>query len=128
MRGTCVALVVSLALAACEAEVRGGAKQADATRDEGETRAWSERLSRIAKSFEALGRVDDAGRMAPTDCRAPEPARARASASPDEATHGGKKLYSVFAKAPEPYRALTGISPMRARETPMDVDGTEGCS
>jgi hypothetical protein len=89
---------------------------------------FADRLLRIAASFPALGRVDDGGRMAPTDCMMPSRPRARATASADAATHGGDKVYSMFAKDPASYRALTALHARRARVEPLDVDGTEGCS
>jgi hypothetical protein len=91
--------------------------------------AWRERMLRIAKSFPALGRVDDGGRMSPADCRMPDRAAARFSASDDAATHGGSKVYSIFARDPVPYRKLTDLFVMsHPRDDPMDVDGTEGCT
>jgi hypothetical protein len=113
------ALAVS-SLAACRAERASGTSEPSG--------AWRDRLLRIAASFPALGRVDDGGRMAPTDCMMPSQPRARATASVDEATHGGDKVYSLFAKDPASYRSLTGVRATRARAEPLDVDGTEGCS
>jgi hypothetical protein len=73
--------------------------------------------------------VDDAARAAPTDCRMTSlPPRLRRTASADAETHGGDKVYAMFAKDPAPYRALTGLDALYARDEPMDVDGTEGCS
>jgi hypothetical protein len=89
---------------------------------------WTHRLARIAGSFRELGRVDEGGRMAPTDCVDPASPRARSTASADASTHGGEKVYSMFAKDPAPYRALTGIFVRNGRDGPKDVAGTEDCS
>jgi hypothetical protein len=138
MRRSPFAAVASLALlAACEPDgPPPPAAEGRAATPAGDVDAWRARLLRIAKSFPELGRVDEGARVAPTDCALPDltgrggPARpaARPTASDDAATHGGLKVYSVFAKDPKPYRALTDVAFSRARDEPMDVDGTEGCS
>jgi hypothetical protein len=61
------------------------------------------RLGEIAREYPSYGRVDDVQRRAPTDCRAPEPAPLRQSASRDLETHG-RKLYYLYAKDREAYR------------------------
>ena len=69
-------------------------------------------LAEIATRYPSYGRVDDVQRRAPTDCRAPEPAPPRLSASRDPETHG-RKLYFLFARNHEAYRMV--------RELPQPV-------
>ncbi|MCA9573919.1 MAG: hypothetical protein R3B40_27380 [Polyangiales bacterium] len=54
-------------------------------------------------AHERWGRVDDRLRVAPFDCRLPPPPPAHRSQSADVATHGGGKLFTVFALDPETY-------------------------
>jgi hypothetical protein len=58
---------------------------------------FQKKLLQVTKNYKSWGRVDDEARWAPLDCRAPNPAKVRFSASPDADTHG-QKLYSLFAK------------------------------
>src|SRR5687767_7709592 len=67
------------------------------------TSASDARLVGVARDYPAYGRVDDLLRWAPTDCKAPAPARPRPSASRDPDTHG-RKLYYLYAKDFEAYR------------------------
>jgi hypothetical protein len=73
--------------------------------DENEPR-WHDALTEIAQTYARWGRVDDELRWAPGLCRMQMPGRARFSASDDEGTHGGRKLYSVFALDPQAYGAM----------------------
>ena len=68
-------------------------------------------LLQAAKDYKAWGRVDDDPRWAPFDCRMPDPALARFSASKDADTHG-QKLYSLFAKDRTAYVKLRGDRPV----------------
>src|SRR5262245_29068885 len=86
-----VACTSLVALAACEPDdppprAGEGSAASDGAKasPDGEP-AWRERVLRIAKSFQALGRVDDGGRMAPTDCYMPSQPQARSTASEDAA-------------------------------------------
>jgi hypothetical protein len=66
---------------------------------------FQEKLLQVARDYKSWGRVDDEARWAPLDCRAPNPAKVRFSASPDADTHG-QKLYSLFAKDRRSYVSL----------------------
>ncbi len=56
-------------------------------------------LKAAAAGYKGYGRVDDEMRWAPRLCRRPpNPSGVRFSASADAATHGGRKLYWLFAR------------------------------
>jgi hypothetical protein len=74
-----------------------------ATGEENDSR-WHATLLAIAADYPKWGRVEDEMRWAPFLCRMPTPARARISASGDDATHG-RKLYTLYAKDPVAYGA-----------------------
>src|SRR5688572_28079776 len=67
------------------------------------------KLLDATRNYAAYGKVDNADRWAVTDCRAPEPAPPRVSASRDLETHG-RKLYYLFAKDREAYRLAKEFS------------------
>jgi hypothetical protein len=68
-------------------------------------------LLQAAKDYKSWGRVDGDIRWALADCRMPDPARARLSASTDESTHG-QKLYSLFAKNRNAYAWFDSDKPV----------------
>jgi hypothetical protein len=68
-------------------------------------------LLQAAKDYKSWGRVDGSFLWAPVDCRMPDPAQARFSASDDDNTHG-QKLYSLFAKDPNAYLWFDGDKPV----------------
>lgn len=68
-------------------------------------------LLQVAKDYKSWGRVDGSIFWAPVDCRIPDPAQARFSASNDDGTHG-QKLYSLFAKNPNAYLWSDGDKPV----------------
>jgi hypothetical protein len=70
-------------------------------------RPFAKQMLEVAKTYPNYGRVDDEFRWAPWLCRMPNPGQARFTASKDEDTHGGRKLYSVFAKDREAYHLLS---------------------
>jgi hypothetical protein len=70
--------------------------------DENDPR-WHDAFTRVARAYAMWGRVDDELRFAPGLCRMQMPGSARFTASDDEGTHGGAKLYSVFALDPVAY-------------------------
>lgn len=63
------------------------------------------RLREISSGYASYGRVDDVRRWAPTDCKMPQPAPPRVSASRDPETHGRKQYY-LYAKNHEAYRMV----------------------
>jgi hypothetical protein len=75
-------------------------------------------------AYKAWGRVDDMARWAPTDCRAPPPARAERSAA-DDGAHA-KKLYSLFARDRDAYMALLGDAGARAARVGLAAKTTPG--
>ena len=88
----------------------GGGSGAGGTRDAGgditdanTALAFEAETLAIAADYLTWGRVDDELRWAPFLCRQPLPGIARQSGSTDQATHGGGKLYSVFAKHHDSY-------------------------
>lgn len=70
---------------------------------------WHATLLAIAAGYTEWGRVEDEMRWAPFLCRMPMPARARLSASGDDATHG-RKLYTLYAKDPVAYGARKSMA------------------
>jgi hypothetical protein len=76
---------------------------------------FAKQMLEVARTYPNYGRVDDEFRWAPWLCRMPNPGQARFTASKDEDTHGGRKMYSVFAKDRDNYAKLA------MAQTPMDV-------
>jgi hypothetical protein len=68
---------------------------------------FAKQMLEVAKTYPNYGRADDEFRWAPWLCRSPNPGQARFTASKDADTHGGRKLYSVFAKDREAYHVLS---------------------
>lgn len=65
-----------------------------------------DRILEAAQGYRGFDRVDDEARWAPYLCRMPNPSSPRFSASDDTGTHGGQKLYSIFAKDRRAYASL----------------------
>lgn len=81
---------------------------------------WHAMVREIAQGYTQWGRVDDEMRWAPMLCRMPMPARARMSASGDEASHG-RKLYTLYAKDPVAYGAQPTAMPGPPQPGLLDI-------
>ena len=60
--------------------------------------ALRKRVLAAAHEYKEYGRVDDEARWAPYLCRSPMRPEARVSQSEDDETHGGSKLYFMYAR------------------------------
>ncbi len=102
------ALVVTMALDSTsgqDAQGQAGPRRAKQARDAQQAdpptdpeEALRLRVLEAAKNYREFGRVDDEARWAPYLCRSPMRPEARVSQSGDDETHGGQKLYFMFAK------------------------------
>ncbi|HEV3144185.1 MAG TPA: hypothetical protein VGZ47_09900, partial [Gemmataceae bacterium] len=68
---------------------------------------FAKQILEVARTYPKYGRVDDEFRWAPWLCRMPNPGTVRFTESKDEDTHGGRKLYSIFAKDRDSYSKLS---------------------
>lgn len=95
---------------------------------------WHATFATVAERYATWGTVDDRMRFAPALCAAPTPSGTwQFTASGDDATHGGDKLYLVYALDPVAYGArpsasppdgLPGVSQVLVKESYRAVAGT----
>jgi hypothetical protein len=91
------------AIASAGAEPPPRAEPTEPAPSDGDDPRFHAALREIAATYTRWGRADDQLRWAPYLCDMPRPGHLRFTASDDEDTHGGRKLYSVFAMDPVGY-------------------------